>query len=172
MSFLFRQCLNVWVLFSLAWCSILLGGGRWFRRCAVTPTYPNCLPPLLCESLHAHRKYERTASPPHTASSWYFLKVVCNHWLLVYRIISVGMLQKHLWLAADQSSEIQFKSITSEPQWLPGIVTLAICFSRGSFSKQLLLTCCSFDLLVAFAVNVNVDSNAAIVLFFKVTACL
>lgn len=39
-------------------------------------------------------------------------------------------------------------------------MTLAICFSRGSFSKQLLLTCWSFDLLGAFALNVNVDRNA------------
>lgn len=51
MSFPFRQCLNVWVLFSLAWCSVLLDGERWFRRCVVTRTYPNCLPPFICESL-------------------------------------------------------------------------------------------------------------------------
>lgn len=140
-------------------------GGVWWHWHSPTAYLPH-----LWVTSCAHRQYEHTASLPHMTPSWYFLKVVCIHWLLAYRIISVGMLQKHLWLAADQSSEIQFKSITSEPQWLPGVVTLVICFSRRSFSKQLLLTCCSFDLLVAFVVNVN--SSAAIVLFFKVTAWL
>ena len=46
-SSLFRWCLRVWQLFSLAWCSILLEGGRRFRRFTVTLTDPNHLLPLL-----------------------------------------------------------------------------------------------------------------------------
>ncbi len=44
-SSLFGWCLCVWQLFSLAWCSILLEGGRWFRRFTVTLTDPNHLLP-------------------------------------------------------------------------------------------------------------------------------
>ena len=46
-SSLFGRCLDVWQLFSSAWCSILLEGGRWFRRFTATLTDPyHLLPPL------------------------------------------------------------------------------------------------------------------------------
>lgn len=125
-------------------------------------------PQYLSTFFKCHKQYKPTGSSPHTASTWYFLKVEYNRWLLAYRRIIVGMLQKHLWFAADQSSVIQFKSITAEADGSWAFWPCLVCFSGGSFSKRVLLTCWSFDLLVAFAVNVNANTSTAVVLLLKV----
>lgn len=61
------------------------------------------------------------------------------------------MLQKRLRFVADQSCVIQFKSIRCEL----AAARPATLDDAAAFSKQVLLTRRSFDLLGAFALNVN-----------------
>lgn len=86
-SSLFVWCLCVWQLFSSAWCSILLEGGRWFRRFTVTLTDPDhLLPPPLPFSFFTWCTHDCTLHistddvntqqhATHVESSWHFLKV-------------------------------------------------------------------------------------------------
>lgn len=142
-------------LFQLSWMGTDLG-------VTLTDTDHLSLPPMP----KRHHPFSSTFSVC-THSTWkhtgyHFLKVVCNRWLLAYRITIVGTcdLQQisHLWC--------NFHLLHVNPA-APGTVTLVISSSGGSFSKQVLLTCSSFDLLVAFAVNFKVFSNAAALLCFS-----
>ncbi len=87
-SSLFGWCLSVWQLFSSAWCSILLEGGRWFRRFTVTLTDPNHLLPSASFFFSFFSQYTHDCTfhismddvnmqqhATHVESSWHFLKV-------------------------------------------------------------------------------------------------
>lgn len=91
-SSLFGWCLGVWQWFSLAWCSILLEGGRWFRGFTVTLTDPEHLAPplfffLFFFFIHTwlHISHIHRLSKHHTHRvKLTFPQGGCNSWLLVY----------------------------------------------------------------------------------------
>lgn len=71
--FLFHWCLSVWQLCSSSWCSILLQGGRWFRRFMVTLTERNHVHPLLFFYFLVCFLFSTRADIP---------LIVCRSWLL------------------------------------------------------------------------------------------
>lgn len=132
-SSLFKRRLGVWQWFSSAWCSILLEGGRWFRRflrrhwqAPSTTSRPPHLHPFSIYSSRCTLHRGNTKSDLNSGWVWQLPSrrpmCVCT----VYRIKVCLQLS-------------QMKVETCD-------VTLTVGISCGSSSKQLLLYCWSFPL--------------------------
>ena len=151
-SSLFRWCLHVWQLFSLAWCSILLEGGRWFRRFTVTLTDPNHLLPLLASFLfffflilihtpshtsHLHMRCKHTSNKPHMSSQ----VDISSRLSVIADYLHIGRI--HCWHVAETpvicSGSVICNTIQTYYIWspqLPGLWPWLYAFPEAPFQNK------------------------------------